>query len=153
MSIAVHQDSSYPPTVNNPDGSAAFPLIVTSPPAPLPPGATPVYGASGAVSASPAVATITSAAGRTAYLNGFQVSGLGATAAGMAGITITGLVGGTLNFAFPVPAGVGVAAPPMVVNFQTPLQASAVNTNIVVTVASFGSGNVGAAVMAEGYLI
>jgi hypothetical protein len=105
------------------------------------------------VSAAAATATLASAAGRTAYLSGFSVSGLGATAAAMATITITGLLGGTINFAYPVPAGVGVAGPPMSVPFVPPMPASAVNTNIVITVASFGSGNTGAAVMAQGYLI
>jgi hypothetical protein len=124
-----------------------------APISPLPDGATQLAGSSGVVSAAAAVATLTSAAGRTAYLTGFSVSGLGATAATMATITITGLLGGTVNFAYPVPAGVGVAGPPMSVAFPTPLAASAVNTNIVVTVGSFGAGNVGAAVMAQGYMI
>jgi hypothetical protein len=151
MALAVRLDNSAPATGTNPDGSAAFPLNAA--PLPLPTGATQVAGSSGVVSAASAVATLTSAAARTAYITGFSVSGLGATAAAMATITITGLLGGTINFAYPVPAGVGVAGPPMSVAFTTPLPASAVNTNIVVTVASFGSGNVGAAVMAQGYLI
>jgi hypothetical protein len=119
----------------------------------LPTGATQVAGSSGVVSAAAAVATLTSAAARTAYLTGIWVSGLGATAATMATITITGLLGGTINYAYPVPAGVGVAGEPMSVAFPAPLPASAVNTNIVVTVASFGAGNVGASCMATGYLI
>jgi hypothetical protein len=119
----------------------------------LPAGATQITGSSGVVAASAAVATLASAPGRTAYLSGFAVSGLGATGAAEATITITGLLGGTINFGYPAPAGVGVAGPPMAIPFAPALQASGPNVNIVVSVASFGAGNTGASAMATGYLI
>jgi hypothetical protein len=125
-----------------------------APSSPFPDGATQVVGSSGVVAAAgSAVATLTSAAGRLAYLTGLAVSGLGATAASVAAITITGLLGGTVNFGYPVPAGVGVAGPPMSLSFVPPLQASGPNVNIVVTVASLGAGNTAVAAMAQGYLI
>jgi hypothetical protein len=151
MSLATRLDYGAPGSATSPDGSAAFPL--NSAATPLPTGATTLAGSSGVVSASAAVATLTSAAGRLAYITGFSVSGLGATTAIVAAITITGLAAGTLNFGYPVPAGVGVAGPPMSVSFPSPLPASAVATNIVVTVASFGAGNTGAVAMAQGYMI
>ena len=157
MSIAVKIDHSALASTGSPDGSALFPLQIAAPVAlpttALPTGATEVVGSSGVVSAAAAVATLTSSAGRTAYLTAFGVAGLGATAAVMATITITGVLGGTINFGYPVPAGVGVAGQPMTVSIEPPLPASAVNTNIVVTVASFGTGNVGASCMATGYLV
>ena len=158
MSIGIRQDYTFPPSANSPDGTAAFPLQIAAPaaglpPTPLPAGATEITGSSGVVSAAAAVATLTSASARLAYLTSVSVAGLGATAAVMATITITGLLGGTINFGYPVPAGVGVAGQPMSMSFVPPLPASAVNTNIVVTVGSFGTGNVGASCMATGFMI
>jgi hypothetical protein len=121
---------------------------------PFPDGATQLVGSSGVVAgAGSAVATLTSATGRTAYLTGFSVSALGATTAIVAAVTITGTLGGTINFGYPVPAGVGVAGPPMSISFAPPLQASGPNTNIVVTVATLGAGNTAVAAMAQGYMI
>ncbi len=152
MALQVNQNSNAPPSAASPDGTVSFPLTVGS--APLPNGATALAGSSGVVAAAgSAVATLTSAAGRLAYITGFAVVGLGATTAIVAAITISGLAGGSINFGYPVPAGVGVAGPPLSVQFSSPLPASAVATNIVVTVASFGSGNTAASVMAEGYMI
>jgi hypothetical protein len=125
-----------------------------APSSPLPDGATQLVGSSGVVGAAgAAVATLTSAAGRTAYLTGFAVAGLGATGASVAAITITGVLGGTINFGYPVPAGATVAGPPQQLSFNPPLQASGPSVNIVVTVASLGAGNTAVAAMAQGYMI
>lgn len=102
--------------------------------------------------AATATATLASTTGRTAYLTGFVISGLGATAATAAGVNVTGVLGGTQFYQFAVPAGVSVAATPMQINFPMPLPASAVNTPIAVTVASFGTGNTNANVTVYGYL-
>lgn len=152
MPISVRTDNSAPSLASTPDGTAAFPLNAA--PIPLPTGATPIAANSAVVSAASAVATLAGTAARLNYITGFVVTGLGATAAAMAAITVSGLLGGTQTFAaYPVPAGVGVSGPVMAVNFPTAIPASAVNTAIVVTVASFGTGNVGAQVSASGYMI
>lgn len=152
MSLAVRIDTSSPPTAADPDGSAAFPLNAAA--VPLPTGATPISGASAVVSAASAVATLAGTAARLNYITQVVVTGLGATGAAMAAITVAGLLGGTITLAaYPVPAGVGVSGPVMVVTFPTPLPASAVNTAITVTAASFGTGNVGAQASAIGYMI
>lgn len=112
---------------------------------------TPICSTATAAAAT-ATATLTSSAGRIAYINGFTVSGLGATAAQASAITVTGVLGGTQTYQFSVPAGATVAATPVTVNFPMPVPASAPNTNIVVSVASFGAGNTNANVTAYGYL-
>jgi len=118
----------------------------------IPFGATQLTNGSAVVSASAATATLTVTSGRTGYLTGFTVTGLGATVAAMPVVSVTGLVGGTVNFAYPAPIGVGVAGPVMSINFTTPLR-GILSTNIVVSVATFGVGNVGASCVAYGYMI
>lgn len=108
--------------------------------------------ATATAAAATATATLTSTTGRTAYLNGFVVSGLGATAGQASAITVTGVLGGTQTYQMSVPTGATVAATPVVVNFPMPVPASATNTNIVVSVVSFGAGNTNANVTAYGYL-
>jgi hypothetical protein len=103
------------------------------------------------------VATIASAAGRTAYITGFDVTGTGATSGVGINVTITGLAtaaGTTLNYGLQIPAGVTVAMTGggLFVKFDKPLPASAANTNILVSVPSFGSGNTECAVNAYGFL-
>ncbi len=114
-------------------------------------GGTPVTGsATGAASAI--TATLTSAAGKTAYITGFLVTGAGATAASVINVTITGTITGTLNYNIVVPAGTTTSIQPTGQTFAIPIAASGTNTNIVVNVPSFGSGNTNAAVSAYGFL-
>jgi hypothetical protein len=96
--------------------------------------------------------TLTSAANKLAYLAGFAVTGLGATAAASITITTTGLAT-NLSFVLPIPAGATVGVSPLVVQFDPPLPASAVNTNIVLNVPSFGAGNTTASASAWGFLV
>ncbi len=154
MPLQVNQNSSSSSSAM-PDGSASFPFVTSAVQAPaIPAGATDIFGNSAVVSAATATATLAATASRLNYITGFMVTGLGATAATLAVITVTGLAGGTQTFAaYPVPAGVGVSGPIMVVSLPTPIPASAVNTAISVVVASFGSGNVGAQASVQGYMI
>jgi hypothetical protein len=96
--------------------------------------------------------TLSSAAGKMAYLSGFAITGLGATSAGSITVTTTGLAN-NLSFVVPIPAGVTVGITPLIVQFPVPIPASAVNTNIVVQVPSFGAGNTSASASAWGFLI
>lgn len=119
----------------------------------IPSGATPLTGASGNVANGSAAATLTSTASRTAYITGFQCTASGATTALPVNVTVTGLITGTATYTFTFPAGVLVGATPLVVTFPTPVPASAVNTNIVVTLPASGSGGTNAAVCAQGFLL
>jgi len=112
---------------------------------------TPVVATATAAAAT-ATATLTSVPGRIAYITGFVVSGLGATAATASAVTVTGVQGGTQTYQFNVPAGATVAATPLQINFPLPIPATGFNTNIVVSAASFGAGNTNANVTAYGYL-
>lgn len=101
-------------------------------------------------------ATLAAVAGKTNYLEGFDVTGGGATAASIIEISVTGLLGGTVKYEMAVLAG--VTAP---VNAQggyslrlpTPFPASGPNVAIAVAVPSFGAGNTNASVVAVGQVI
>lgn len=103
-------------------------------------------------SAATVTATLTSATGRTAYINGFTVSGLGATASGNAAVTVSNVLGGTQTYNTTIPAGATVAAPTLQINFPMPIPATGSNTNITVAAGTFGAGNTQANVFAYGYL-
>src|ERR1700736_2152853 len=94
-----------------------------------------VNGASGAAQSN--AATLPATAGRTQYLEGFDVTGGGATAASVIEVSVTGLAGGTLKFEMNVLAGVTGpvnAQGGLFVRFPEPLPASGLNTAITVTV-------------------
>ena len=107
--------------------------------------------ASATGAAAPISATLAGAAGKYTYITGFEVTGAGATAAGVVLVTVTGVQGGTQNFYLAIPAGAAVGVNPLLVRFPVPLRSSALNTNIVVNVPSFGAGNTSAAVAAHGF--
>lgn len=94
--------------------------------------------------------TLAGTAGKTTYITGFDISGLGATAGSTITVTVTGLAN-TLTYYYTVPAGVSTAAPTWNVRFDPPIPASATNTAVVVNVPSFGAGNTTAAVNAFGF--
>lgn len=112
------------------------------------PGDTLSASATGAASAlAPALAA---AAGQTNYLTGFEITGGGATAASVIAVTVTGILGGTMNYNIPVPAGATLGIQPLLVTFWPPLPASAVNTAITLNVPSFGAGNTRASASIHG---
>lgn len=112
-----------------------------------------VNAASGNVANASAVATIPAIAGQRAYINGFQCTAAGSTAAAVVNLTVAGVMTGTMTYTFVFPAGATVAASPLVVNFSTPVPASAVNTAIVVTLPAGGAGNTNAACSAQGFYV
>lgn len=117
----------------------------------LTPARTPV-GGNGSGAATAITATLAAAVGKTTWIQGFLVTGLGATAAAVIDITVTGLLGGTRTFSLAVPAGATVpVAEPLLITFDQPFPASAVNTAIVVNVPSFGAGNTAARASAWGF--
>src|SRR5437660_8590793 len=103
---------------------------------------TPVGAGTGDLAATAGTGTLSgNADGSTVYCSGFEVTGGGATGASVVQVTITGLLGGTLTYNIPVPAGVTLGIQPLVVEFCPPIPASAINTNIVLHRASFGRSN------------
>lgn len=117
----------------------------------VPEGATPITAASGNVANGSAAATLAAAAGKFTYITGFQVTASGATGALAVSVTVVGVVTGTQTYTFVFPAGVAVAAQPLVVEFPEPVPSSAVNTAIVVTLPAGGAGNTNATVNAQGF--
>jgi hypothetical protein len=100
-------------------------------------------------------ATLAATAGKTNYLEGFDISGGGATAAAVIEVSITGLAS-ALKFEMAVAAGAAANVNPLApgyysVRFPEPLPASGVNVAIAIAVPSFGTGNTNAAVTAYGY--
>ena len=116
--------------------------------------ATPVTATFAGADTSTATATITAPAAKFAYLCGFNVSGLGATAATTVSPTITGLASGstfTLNGAYTFAAGAAVQNTPFnPAPFPTCLAGNGAGTNIVVTVPG-AAGNTITDINAWGY--
>lgn len=156
---ANNQDPLMTPQGGIPDNSgnntaSAFVTLVGSAGNPLvPSGATNVAASSGNVANATATATLPAVAGKTNYVTGFSITGGGATAALLVNATLTGVVGGPLNYTFGAPVGVAVAALPLVVELETPLPASAVNTAVSISLPALGAGNTNAAVNIHGYVV
>lgn len=118
-----------------------------------PAGAIPVTnsatGTTGAV-----LATLPASQGRTTWLCGFSFFGTNATAANAAtAVTVTGTLGGTLTFGYTtLVAGAAVPdRPPLFIDFNPCIAASAVNTAIVVNGPALGAGATLATTAAWGY--
>jgi hypothetical protein len=135
--------SSVPVALSNEDVA----LLVQ----PYPVGQTPLVAASGNVANGSAAATLTPGSTVKAYITGFEVTATGATVGLPVLVTVAGILGGTLTYIFAAPAGALLIATPLIVPFNPPLPASAVNTAIVVTCPALGTGNTNAAVVAHGF--
>jgi hypothetical protein len=105
---------------------------------------------SGNVAAAVAAATIPAAIGKLACLAGIDVTAAGATAAAVVTLTITGVKGGPLSYTYAAPAGATLQGPTLQATFDPPLEASAQNVAIVVSLPSLGAGNTNATVNARG---
>lgn len=112
---------------------------------------TPIIGKSGNVANGSAAATLTGTATTTVYLAGFEITGSGAVAGLPVTVTVTGLLGGTIQYTYAFAAGVLLSNAPLVVPFSPPLPAAAVNTPIVVTCPAGGTGTTNNTVTAHGY--
>lgn len=99
------------------------------------------------------VGTLTPGTGRTAYLSGFTISGLGATGATGIIVVIAGILGGPISMTVPILAGATTGLVPFIREFPTPLAGSAPGQAITVTVPSFGSGNTSARIETHGFQI
>lgn len=94
-------------------------------------------------------ATLPGVAGKLTFICGFAMTSAGTTTAAAGTGTVTGTIGGTLNFAFEDPAP-AAGQGRLIVLFNTCIPANAMNTAIVVTQPAGGTATV-AAVTAWGY--
>jgi hypothetical protein len=113
--------------------------------------AVPLTGASGNVANASAAASLAANASTTDYVSGFQCTAAGSTAALVVNATLAGVITGTQTYTFVFPAGVTAQATPLVVAFNPPVPASAVNTAITITLPAGGAGNTNAACNIQGY--
>lgn len=116
-------------------------------------GATMEGASSGNVAAGTAAASFAAASDVLNYLSGFTVTGGGATGASVVNLTVSGLLGGTQTYAVAVPAGATLGISPLVVQFPEPIQATARNTAISVSLPTLGAGNTNASVNIYGYRV
>jgi hypothetical protein len=113
---------------------------------------TPVTGTFSGADTTTAAATLTGVAGKTTYICGFQVNGLGLTTGATVQVAVATIApGNTLNFAYTFPTGAAVVATPITQTFSPCLPASAAGANITVTVPG-GAGNTSTNISAWGYL-
>jgi hypothetical protein len=117
---------------------------------PYPSFAEPFGVSSGNAAAAIATATVPAKGGKRYYLSGLNVTASGATSGLAVNVTVTGLVGGTRTYAFVFPAGVLVQAQPLNIAFYPPVP-STINTAVVGTLPSSGSGGTNAAINLEGF--
>lgn len=103
------------------------------------------------VANSAANATIAAAVGKTSYVEGFQITGLGATAATTVVVTMSGLAGGSQQWSLNIPAGATTPITPLIVAFYPPLPASGLNTAIALAVPAAGAGNTSVIVSMQGF--
>ena len=66
-------------------------------------------------------------------------------------MNLAGTIGGSNYYTFVFPAGVLVAAQPLLVTFPTPVAASAPNTAMSINLPAGGAGNTNATVSIQGY--
>lgn len=95
--------------------------------------------------------TLTGAANTTVYVSGIQVMGSGATAGSVINVTISPVIGGTMNYALVVPTGVTTSITPLVVTFNPPLPCNALNTGVTLSVPAFGAGNTNQTASIQGF--
>lgn len=114
-------------------------------------GLTPLNASSTATNATITL-TLPAVANQTNFCTGFEITYGGATAATSNAVTLTGIAGGTQNYLVAVPAVPASGVNAFTVEFTYPLQASATNTAIVLTVPAAGAGNTNTSACLHGYL-
>lgn len=109
--------------------------------------------ASANVANAAATATLPAVPGKTNNCAGIELTAGGATAAAVVNATLTGVVGGPLNYAFAAPAGVALEATLIMLEFNPPLPATGPNVAIVLNLPALGAGNTNAAATVHGYVL
>jgi len=118
---------------------------------PYPAGAVPQTATSYQVANTAASASIPGTAGKTSYLTNALITAAGSTAGAAVQGSITGINPTPIAFVFVFPTGVLVGAQPLELTFDPPLQATGLNTAIVVSLPAGGSGNTAACVSVTGF--
>lgn len=119
----------------------------------LPAGAVPFH-LEGVNAATQIVLTQAVNPGQRGYLQGFSIDGQGATGTATVLATLSGLLGGDLTRNLRVPAGVTINVPEAKVEFYPPRKSlDLTGTDIVLTVPSFGAGNLYARCSIWGYIL
>ena len=119
---------------------------------------TPVNVSSGNVAAATANVALPAVSGKMNYITGFEITGLGATSQAVITVTLVGLNSGsgttsTMTYLMNIPAtSATTAISPLMVSFEVPMAAYAVNTAITLNVPSFGTGNTNAASCIHGFV-
>jgi hypothetical protein len=116
----------------------------------LPSGATQLVETTGNKSAATGTATLPASTSQYTYIEGFEVTGAGATATSIIQVAVTDGTW-TLTYDMVIPAGVTAAVTPLIIRYARPLKSSAINTSITVTMPSFGAGNTNCCCNAVGY--
>ena len=101
---------------------------------------------------SVATATMPAVVGKTNYITGFEITGLGATAAGS--MNCAGYLQGAnvnFNYVIAIPAGVLVGITPVIVEFTVPLSSGTQNSVIQMSCPAAGAGNTLIQVVVHGY--
>jgi hypothetical protein len=117
------------------------------------PGAVQTGGASGNVANATAAASLAATASYLNYVTGFTITPGGSTAAALVSATLTGCVGGTQTFTVGTPAGATLIGTPLVVDFSTPIPATAANLAITISLPALGAGNTNAATTIRGFRV
>jgi hypothetical protein len=116
-----------------------------------PPSSIAITGVFSGADTSSAVATLLGTSGRSTYICGFAVSGLGLTTGAAVNVAVASLAGGTTaNFQLVFPTGVTTAVTPLQQTFTPCLPASVVGNNLTITVPG-GAGNTSVNIAAWGY--
>jgi hypothetical protein len=117
---------------------------------------TPLQKSASSGGAAQITVSLPATAGKVNYLEGFDISGSGATGASVIEANITGLNGGTLFYELPIVAGANLAAFPLIgpvysVRFPEPIAATGANVAVTLTVPSFGAGNTNSSATLYGF--
>lgn len=89
--------------------------------------------------------------GKTNYITSFEITGGGAQYAKIIYATLSGIIGGSASYIIGVKEGPNYLSEPLIIKFPNDIPASAVNSDITLTVPAFGYGNVASAVVMHGY--
>jgi hypothetical protein len=109
-----------------------------------------VVQASASGAAAQIVATLPAATGKVTFIEGFDVTSTGSTAATIVTVAVAGPTN-TMSYTYLSVAGVTTANSTLSIRFPTPIPASATNTTITVTVPTLGAGNTNSTVAAYGF--
>lgn len=111
-----------------------------------------ILASSGIKANQVAVATLPAASNKRNYVTGFDITGSGSTLGSVVTATLSGLVGGDVDYVVACPSGVLAAVIPVVVEFRPPIPAAAEGQAVTLTLPALGVGSQKVSVILHGYL-